>query len=183
LILAPRRTSVRSQRPEFRWREVAGAERYTISVSGDEGEVWRGESAGTAITPPDDAVLLTRGSSYLAELTAYGNQGRLRAEETVFSIMSEAETRQVGDHLDRIEKAAKDSTPGAAEYLTGSYLVGQGLYAEAIPYFESLCRLDPESPGAHEALANAYRAIGLADLAATEFQKALELTRSPAGAP
>ena len=56
--------------------------------------------------------------------------------------------------------------------------MGQGLYVEAIPHFEALCRLDPESPGAHEALGNAYRTVGLSDLAAAESKKAVELSRA-----
>jgi Tfp pilus assembly protein PilF len=63
--------------------------------------------------------------------------------------------------------------------MTASFRAGQGLYGDAVQHFESLCALDPESPGPHEALANVYRAVGLADLAAEEFQKALELTRKP----
>jgi Flp pilus assembly protein TadD len=44
--------------------------------------------------------------------------------------------------------------------------------------FTELSRLSPDSPAPHEALGNVYRTVGLMDLAAAEFQKALELTRT-----
>ena len=63
-------------------------------------------------------------------------------------------------------------------YVTASYLVGRGLYGEAATRFEALCKVTPDAPGPHEALGKVYRAIGLSEQAASEFQRALELSRT-----
>jgi len=47
------------------------------------------------------------------------------------------------------------------------------------PWFAALGGLFPESPAPHEALGNVYRAVGLMDLAAAEYQRALTLGCEP----
>jgi len=178
LLLSPRRTAVRTTRPEFRWREANGATRYRVAISGDEGEIWNLEATGTSIEYPTSLEPLAAGGQYLVELTAFGGSGRIRTEESAFSVMAESESRLVETHLSSISKAVGETDSEAGHYLAGSYLVGQGLYHDAIPHFEALCRLEPQSPEVHEALGSVYRTVGLTDLAATEFQKALELTKN-----
>jgi Flp pilus assembly protein TadD len=95
----------------------------------------------------------------------------------VFHVIgSDAATAVQGD-LKRIADSAGASTP-AGHFLAGSYLSGLGLYGEALRQFTELSRLSPDSPAPHEALGNVYRTVGLMDLAAAEFQRALELTRT-----
>ncbi len=179
LVLSPRRTVIRSDRPEFQWRPVPGATRYLLVVSGDaDDELFRLETADTSAAFPAERASLAPGVDYVIELTAWGESGRIRSEATAFSVMTPPESRQVVDHLSSIERASREGAPQAAHYLAGSYLMGQGLYGEAIPHFEALCRLDPEAPGPHEALSSAYRTVGLTDLAAAESKKAAELSRA-----
>ena len=179
LMLSPRRSGIRSDRPDFQWRSVAGAARYRLKLteSGAETELFHVETAETTAAFPAERAPLAPGADYVIELSVWG-EGPITTEETAFWVMTPPESRQVDDHLTSIERASRDSDPEAAHYLAGSYLMGQGLYVEAIPHFEALCRLDPESPGAHEALGNAYRTVGLSDLAAAESKKAVELSRA-----
>ena len=85
----------------------------------------------------------------------------------------------IRDDVDRIRESAGGDASAASAFLSGSYLLGKGLYRDAAEQFEALCRLSPDAPAPHEALGNAYRAMGLMDQAAAEYQKALELSRMP----
>ena len=160
MLLDPRRTSVRETRPAFRWRTVAGATRYQLTVSGDQGDLWSRETPSTSLDYPADAPALTAGGDYRCAVRAMSETGPLVAD------------------LAGIEQATRATATPAAMYLTGSYLVGRGLYAEAAARFTELCRITPDAPGPHEALGKVYRMIGLTDEAAGEFQRALELSQA-----
>jgi hypothetical protein len=177
LIREPRRTKVTGSRPSFAWGRLEGATRYRVSLTGDDGAIWKRETPDTSISFPADASELAPGE-YLWELEAFGASGSLRREETWFHVLDPSEADQVASHLKEIDKAAAGSAE-AAHYVAGSYLFDRGLVQDAAHQFEALCRLTPEAPGAHEALGNAYRAVGLTDQAAAEYQKALTLSRTP----
>jgi hypothetical protein len=177
IIEEPRKTDVMTDRPAFRWRAVQGATRYRVTLSGDAGDLWTREVPATSLEYPADAAALARDGDYLWKIEALGDQGPIRDESSVFHVIgSDAATAVQGD-LKRIADSAGASTP-AGHFLAGSYLSGLGLYGEALRQFTELSRLSPDSPAPHEALGNVYRTVGLMDLAAAEFQRALELTRT-----
>jgi hypothetical protein len=175
LILAPRRSATLEARPTFSWRSVSGATRYRVAVSTEAGLQWSSESADTTIAYPADATALTANTDYVWEVEALSDTGPVgRREESSFRVLAEPEVVQVRDHLEGLRKAAGDGT-AADLYLSGSYLVGRGLYAEAAQEFEALCKLTPEAAGAHEALGNVYQTMGLTDRAAVELSRAQAL--------
>jgi hypothetical protein len=177
IIEEPRKTDVMTDRPAFRWRAVTGATRYRISVSGDDGALWSREVAATSLGYPADLAALKRDGDYLWKIETFGEKGPLRDESSVFHVIGgDAATAVQGD-LKRISDSAGSAT-AAGYFLAGSYLSGLGLYGEALRQFTELSRLSPDSPAPHEALGNVYRTVGLMDLAAAEFQRALELTRT-----
>ena len=175
IILAPRQTEILDDRPAFRWRGVHGADRYRIVVSGDSGELWQRETGDTSIAYPADVAPLARETDLLWTLHASNDSGPLRDEEAAFRIKPTKEADAIRSRLGQIEKDAR----GAAPYLAGAYLAGQGLFLDAIDRLEALCNSRPTEPGAHEALGQLYRAVGLMDLAAAELQTALTLGRQP----
>ena len=83
------------------------------------------------------------------------------------------------DDLARIATSAGGDASAAAQFLSGSYLYGRGLYRDAATHFEKLSQISPESPAPHEALGNVYQAVGLTDQAAAAYKKALDLARTP----
>ena len=177
IIEEPRKTDVMKDRPAFRWRTVAGATHYRVTLSGEGGDLWTREISGTSLDYPSDAAALARDGDYIWKVESFGDQGPLRDESSVFHVIgSDAATAVQGD-LRRIADSAGASSP-AGHFLAGSYLSGLGLYSEALGQFLELSRLSPDSPAPHEALGNVYRTVGLMDLAAAEFQRALELTRT-----
>jgi hypothetical protein len=176
-ILAPRRADVLEDRPAFSWRAVEGANRYRVVVSGEGGELWSREVSGVSLDYPADADALARDADYLWSLEALSDRGRVSREESAFHVVSAGIRDAVRADMESISKSAGGPDHPAAQYLEGQYAVGRGLYHDAAASFTKLSQLVPESPAPHEALGTVYRAIGLMDLAAAEFQRALELTR------
>jgi hypothetical protein len=179
LLLEPRRTALIETRPVFRWRAVAGAQRYHVAVSGEQGELWAREVTGTELEYPADAPPLTVGGDFLWEVRALGEQEELRREESYVHVLAPEDAAAVQGSLTRIDKSTGGPATPAALFLSGSYLSSRGLYGEAAACFEHLIRLSPDSPTPHEAMGDVYRAVGLMDLAAAEYQRALTLTREP----
>ena len=175
---APRKSDVISDRPTFRWRTVAGATRYRLTLSGDQGDLWNREVSGLTLDYPADAPPLARDGDYLWKVEALGDRGKVREEASVFHVLAADAATTVTRDLQHIAESAGAASP-ATHFLAGSYLSGRGLYTDAVGHFSELSRISPDSPAPHEALGNVYRAVGLMDLAAAEFQKALELTRTP----
>lgn len=175
----PRQTDLLTDRPTFAWRPVEGASRYRVSVSGDQGEVWRREVVANGLEYPADVPALARDADYLWKVEAIGARGPFRDESSVFHVLSEGAASSVRVDLSHIAESAGGANSPATHYLAGSYLSGRRLYLDASAHFEQLGRISPDSPAPHEALGNVYRAIGLMDQAAAEFQRALELTRQP----
>jgi hypothetical protein len=179
LLLAPRKTDVLEDRPAFSWRAAEGATRYRVTLSGDAGDLWSRESTTASLNYPADAPALARDADYLWRLEAFGPSGSLRTEETLFRVVSVELQQTVVRDLHQIEQNAGGADHPAMRFLSGSYLFDRGMYRDAAGHFEALARLAPTSPAPHEALGNVYRAIGLMDQAAAEYQKALELTKTP----
>jgi len=179
LILSPRNSDLLEDRPVLQWRPIEGATRYKVTVSGDDGALWSRDVKAGPLAWPADAAPLTRDADYLWLLEAFSDKGLLAREESVFHVVSANAAGVVRDDVDRIRESAGGDDSAASAFLAGSYLLGKGLYHDAAGQFETLCRISPEAAAPHEALGNAYRAMGLMDQAAAEFQKALELSRMP----
>ena len=177
LLLTPRKTELLDGRPSFHWRAVEGATRYRVSVSGDDGELWDREVAATMLEYPSDVAALTPGGDFLWEVRALSDHGELRREETSVRVLAAADADSVRASLARIGKSTGGPETEAARFLAGSYLFSRGLMGDAGQQLEALIALAPDSATPHESLGNVYRAVGLMDLAATEYQRALTLRR------
>ena len=179
LILSPRQTDVLTDRPTFTWRRVGGATRYQVSLSAEGGPLWTRSSTGASLAYPADVAALARDADYLLEVSAMGEKDPVRKESAGFHVISAEQSEAIQANLGRIRESAGGEKSPAACYLAGSYLGGHGLFGDAALQFTALSEIMPESPAPHEALGKVYSEIGLTDLAAAEFQRALELTRTP----
>lgn len=177
ILLSPRESDVMTDRPGFSWRAVQGATRYKLSVSGEQGEIWGLETDETHVRFPADIDPLRGGADYLWSIQAMGDAGLIRDEETFFHVLDDESRELMAEHIDHIGQSAGGRDTPATHFLCGSYLFTRGVYGDAAEHFEALSRHSPESPAPHEALGNVYRAVGLMDLAAAEFERALSLTR------
>jgi hypothetical protein len=179
MALSPRNTQVMNGRPGFRWRSIDGAQRYHVIVSGDQGDVWSRDVTATSLDYPAAEPALVDGAEFQWSVQAWSESMALGQDESTFSVMPDSESTRVSADLDGIAKATGEASATAAAYLAGSYLVGRGLYGDATERFEALVKIAPDAPGPHEALGTVYRTIGLTDLAAAEFKRALELAHTP----
>lgn len=179
-LIAPRRTALMTDRPMFAWRAVPGATRYKVTLSSAEhGELWSREVEGVSLAFPADAAPLARAAEYLWEIEALSDLKSLRKENSAFEVTSEARAQAVRANLERIRERAGGAATPAAQFLAGSYLSGLELFVDAAEQFVAMSGLMPSSPAPHEALGDVYSKVGLADLAAAEYQRALALTREP----
>jgi hypothetical protein len=174
LLLRPRGTSVASTPQRFEWRHVEGATRYRVAVSGEQGELWSREVGDTTLDYPKDAPPLPAGADVEWSVRALGEQDELLKESAVLHVLSAEQGKGVSESLARIEQAA-NGDPAAAAFLAGSYLYGQGLYDDSAARFEALVRLAPDAPAPHEALAQAYRSMGLTARADAQQERAKAL--------
>jgi tetratricopeptide (TPR) repeat protein len=187
MVLSPRRATVLTTSPGFRWRAIPGATRYRLTVSSATGELWNREvdadkltaDAGAITMPfPADVASLAPDTECLWKLEAMSDLATLRDESSVFRTAAKGAKETVDANLSRLAASAGGADTPAARFLAGSYLSGLGLYHDAADQFSALARLTPESPAAHEALGDVYSKVGLMDLAATEYQQALALGRA-----
>lgn len=184
LLLSPRRTSLLAGDPSLSWRAVAGAKRYRVSISTGAGELWSREvpaiegRAEVTLSYPADAATLGPGTDATWEVEALDDAGTLRREGTTVRVLAADQRREAVENLARIDDGAGGADAPAARFLAGSYLASLGLHQAAAEQFRALCGLAPESADPHEALGIAYLEMGLADLAAAEFQRALALQRA-----
>jgi len=179
-LIAPRRTALLVDRPDFTWRAVPGATRYRVTLSSAEGgELWNREATGLTLPFPEGATPLAGATEYLWEVQAFSDVKPLRTESSVFQVLPAAEASAVRLNLGRIAESTGGAESAASRFLAGSYLSGLGLYLDASEQFGALSKLDPAAPEPHKALGDVYSSIGLMDLAAAEFQLALSLAREP----
>jgi hypothetical protein len=177
-LLRPRKTSVLTAQPTFAWRRIPGATRYRVQASSEAGPPWSRETSDTTLAYPADADPLPADTDVLWEVEARSESGRLRQESTFLHVTGAEAAERVRRHVEGID-ASLGAEAAAANYLAGSYLSAAGYYLDAIGRFAALCRALPDLPGPHEALARAYDSVGLMDLAAEEYRRALELSRPP----
>ncbi|HKQ57565.1 MAG TPA: hypothetical protein VJY35_06830 [Candidatus Eisenbacteria bacterium] len=179
-LVSPRKTALMVDRPTFAWRAVPGATRYKLTLaSADQGDLWTREVTGLSLAFPGDAPALAGSAEYVWHVEAWSQERSLRREGSVFQVIGPEQASTVRANLDRIRETTGGLETPAAHFLAGSYLSGLGLYLDASDHFGALCKLEPASPGPHEALGNVYSKVGLMDLAAAEFQRALTLSRDP----
>lgn len=178
LLLEPRRTNLLETRPRLRWRAVEGATGYRVVCTADAGELWRRDVADTTLEYPANEKPLAPGTDVSWSVAARTEHDELRREETTLHVLDADEARHVEEALRNLAEAT-GANRAAGLYLEGSYLSGRGLFGAAAGRFEALRALDPAATSPHESLGDVYRAIGLSDLAAEEYRRALELSRVP----
>lgn len=177
-IISPRETSILDTRPKLTWGSAKGASRYIVTLSSDEGDLWKLEVTDTSLIYPATAPNLLDDAFYIWEVEARSDVKPLSRESTDFHVLPSTMVDQVRADMAAIEEILGDDSP-ALHFVSGSYLSSLGLYQDALEHFQILCRLSPKTPGPYEALGNLYAEIGLNDFASIEYQKALSLSKTP----
>jgi hypothetical protein len=168
LLLFPRRTAL-LRPPTFEW---GGSDRlrYTVRVLGPQGPLW--EQADLPRAPlayPPSAPPLQPGIPYQWQLEVKG----FPLQQTEFRLLPPERSAAVRSDLASLDPARLAGYPkNTVLLMRAGYLFEQELYDEARRELQAAIAADPDEPNLHVMLGNLYEAIGLADLAAEEFDEA-----------
>ena len=175
-ILSPRAGAVLDPRPAFRWRAVAGADRYRVVLFRDDRQLWSRETRDTTLAYPADSPDLEPGAAWVWELHAADDRGTPPSrEEAAFFTPAAARADTVRGAIADIGSASEARDRRSLE---AAYLESEGFLAEAAERLAALTAESPDDAGLHEALGRVYQELGLMDLAAAELQRALRLVRT-----
>jgi hypothetical protein len=179
-IISPRATKLLTHTPTLKWN-ATGAASYTVQVRGGDLEWQQPGVTQTELVYPGEPALQPS-VSYL--LVVDDSDGRSSQDEGVaglgFSLLGEAEAGEIQGYAGRIAGLGL-SQEGEALAQAQLY-AGHGLYAEAIPLLENLVAQDNRQASIHQALADLYAGIGLADLAEARYLAAVPLAEAEGNA-
>ena len=152
-LVGPVGKVTREDRPALRWRPLAGAVSYRVSVVNSKFQVVAesGPTRATEWTPPAP---LTRGQTYYWQVTATLADGedvispRTPAPRAKFRVLEESAAQE----LRRLEESSPDS-----HLARGVLYARAGLVEEAAAEFRKLVTLNPRSPVARKLLQSVSR--------------------------
>ncbi len=174
--LSPRMTYLLNDRPTFRWHEVAGATRYTVSLQGPGGVEWQTEVNSTEVVYPSSASPLEWGVKYLLTVKADNGSSSLEGAgaNLGFEILKEDEVKEVRDKAATIA-ASTDLTEEVKALALAELYSNKYLNADAIVTLEALVKKGSQTAFVYQRLGDLYGGIGLNLLAEARYSKALEL--------
>ena len=176
-IVSPRETKLLPGSPTFEWTGPPRSD-YRIQLTGPQGRVW--EQAGVPRRPlpyPASAPPLTPATRYSWTLELSGQA----AQRANFEILPEADAARVRAALGELTPGGLGSGDASPVTLVrAGFFLQEGLYAEARRELVDAIAKDPDEPTLRQLLGHVYDRVGLADLAAQEFDEAEFLaTRKP----
>jgi hypothetical protein len=174
-IISPRRTALLDDKPTLRWNAVPGATSYTVSVTGNDGEVWQTQVSGTEVTYSGESPL-NQGVYYL--LTVETDNDRFSVEEDVpglgFTILDDNKQEQVKAAVNQL--LANETLDEEAKALSITYVyMKQGLRTKAIETLEALINKGHQTVAVYHRLGKLYQQVGLSRQAEENYLKAAEL--------
>jgi hypothetical protein len=174
--IRPRTTLVAPGAVEFAWQPVEEVLEYRVVVSGAEPLAGTHAVAGPSWTP-DVEVPARPGERWTWHVEALTPDGAIQSDPVAFEVASEeqvAELEGLTAELQALLESPEPRRADAATYLLGSYCRNTGFYGEAIEYLQVLTARYPDRKELHRDLGTVYQAVGLGDLAAREYAKALQ---------
>ncbi len=175
LLLAPRDGKLLGP-PTLEW---AGSDRlrYAIRIFGPQGLVWeQGNLPKAALPYPAGAPRLSPGVPYRWELETRD----FPVQQGQFTILPPAEAAQVQDTLNALDPAALPGYPrNTVILMRAAFLVERELYGEAQKELQAAIAADADEPSLHLMLGRVHERVGLAELAAEEFDEAQFLVSGP----
>lgn len=203
-LIAPRHALVLNDKPLLRWNQIAGVTKYNVEVRGASGVVWQMQTKDTQLIYTGKPLEL--GASYTVIITT--NTGKSSQDDKLpnrpqsatqidFRILRPQEAAQIkqaarkitptvqADEADALSLARfyADYTISKAEIqsynLSAKNYETYSLTNEAISLLESLIQGEKTSPLIYRTLGELYWQIGLVNLAAKNYQKAIDVVQAP----
>ena len=176
LLGSPRNTRISTSMPDFSWQVLDEYDTFTVTVRTETEEIWSVSTTETALNYPSDLAPLTPGESYFWQVTAEGMMDEVSSPMAGFEVLSAAAQEEVEQGYSRISTLFSDQTGSMAEqFMIGSMLVKNGLYADAIGIFESISDTHPSASMTYEIMGKLYYEMGMKDEAVRALQTAIAL--------
>jgi hypothetical protein len=155
-LLAPAGT-VLDARPGFRWEEVPGVTRWTVTLKTAEGDpVWSAESGEPSLAFPASRAALAPGIRYIFEVHGTGPLGAEDAQRA-FDVAGDGERRAFEESAREVERRVPQRV---RRLVLAQVALHRGLYAVAQTEAERYVREAPGDAFGAETLAAVRRAIG-----------------------
>jgi hypothetical protein len=175
-IISPRKTKLLNTMPVLRWNPSPDAANYTVSVRGQTFE-WSATTDVAEFVYGGDPALIP-GQTYI--LIVEADNGKSSQDEGTpglgFTLLDDATASQVQRAIDKI-KSLKLSAEAEALALS-QFMVGQGLFSEAIELLEGVSAGGRQASSVYRRLGDLYRASGLNLIADERYARAVELADS-----
>ena len=173
-IISPRRTLILTHQPTIRWNPVAGTTQYTLRLSGG-GKEWQTQLTQPFLTYSGE-IPIQPGIYYSLKIET--DTGAFSFAENIpglgFKLIDNNQQQQIQTAINQLNTWQLNST---AKALSLAYLYNKyELKAEAINTLETIIAQGDQTPALFRNLGNLYWQIGLADLAESHYQKAIQLT-------
>jgi len=176
-ILSPRETRLLPGPVTFEWAGHRSL-RYRVRVSGPQGVEWeQGDLPRQPVEYPASAPPLRPGTRYAWDVDTPGQP----VQRAQFEILSTAEAARIQAALADLRPATLAAyPPNTVVLMRAGLLFQEGLYADARRELQAGIAADPDEPALRLLLGYVYDRVGLAELAASEFDEAQYLsTRKP----
>jgi hypothetical protein len=179
VVIAPRKTLLRSLRPTIRWSPIAGAKEntaYQVTLYGESLKpLWSREVInGTRLDYPGNEPALAAGQTYKVVVTSEGASSQQdQLPGLGFTTLTTEQARRLDEEESR-RKQLRVSDMQSCLLVVNLYAGGE-LYAEAIEQLEEIYKTGKEAE-VTRTLGDLYAATGLNREAAAKYEEALALT-------
>lgn len=175
-IVSPYDNALLNGRPLLSWYAVAGANSYTVQVSG-KGVNWQKIVTGNTLVYPDSQPTMQFGNAYRITIVANGGDSPISASSSVFNLLPESEARQVMDYVKRINSLNLPKDEAAYLDLDSIYMA-KNLLTETIATLEARVEAGSQNPAIYRVLGDRYLEAGLPDCAKPEYEMATKLAQT-----
>ena len=177
-LISPCNTLIKIVKPAFSWQTEKSMDEFYVKLYNSKGLVWSRKVSNNELEYPENEEPLTSGESYFWHVEGEVMLESYKSLNQEFSVLSTDEMNNVGVQEESI-KELFTSEQGSSSYYSvlGAYYMNSGLLGDAIENFTIVSEMNPEAALPHEILGKLYSDVGKKDMAISELQKALQLTK------
>jgi len=169
LLISPRMTTIPTTEPVLKWHSPYQDAEYTVTLADTVQILWSYKTKKTEFKVPYP---LEYGKIYLWSVTFQRNLKKVKGPiASKFQVIEQTQLEEYKQLLQKIPVLKEQNRSNSYYHfiLAFTYLKFN-LIEKAIPHFQTLARINPETPFPHEALCRLYWDQDLDDNAMREFQ-------------
>jgi hypothetical protein len=174
VLLAPRNTQLKTQRPVFKWHTFKEYEMFKISLFNADGRIWTKETNNPFLDYPDDQPALSQGESYFWVVEGENLLDSDKSASISFGILAENNLVSLEEKEQRLSETLSGSNKW---FFLGNLYQKNELYQDALEIFHEIAKNHKTAPLPHQILGKIYQRIGLKDRAIRELETAVKLSQ------